>query len=305
MDSRHSNDKRMTLAAAVKHIKDGDVLCFSGMGGGQCVAHSYEIARQGQKGLTLIGDSPCDAADILVGTGQIDVMEIGYCAHALAGLGYNFRRAVEKKIPHPVRVLDYSNYTIGLRFLAGAMNVPFMPTKSLLGSDIGVYNPDILESEDPYTNEKVALVPAAHPDVAIVHVNRADKRGNGQMFGYSSNAENMARSAKYTILTCEELVGNEEIRKNPCLTLIPEYCVDAVVELRFACHPWNFPYAYIYDLPFHADYIKAIRTREGFEAWMKEWCYDTGSHEGYLQKVGGERLQQLEMAERQFCVLNY
>ncbi len=301
MDTRHSNDKRMTLAEAISHLKDGDSVAFSGMGGGQCVAHTYEIARQGQKHLRLIGDSPGEPADILIGTGQIDVVEMAYLAHALAGLGYNFRRAVEKKIPHPVKVLDYSNYTMGLRFLAGAIGVPYMPTKSLLGSDIGAYNPDILEQDDPFTGERVALVRAAIPDVAIVHVNQADMRGNGQILGYSSNAENIARAAKYTILTCEEIVSNEKIRKDPNLTLIPEYCVDAVVEVPFACHPWNYPYAYVYDFPFHAEYIKAIRTREGFEAWMKEWCYDVGSHEGYMEKAGRERLNQLKKAEEDFC----
>lgn len=305
MNSRQKADKRTSLSEAVSHLKDGDTIAFSGMGGSQCVAQTYEVARQGQKHLTLIGDSPCECGDILVGTGQIDKMEIGWCAYALAGLGYDFRRAVEQEIPHKVVLEEYSNYTIGLRFLAGAMDLPYMPTKSLLGSDIPKYNPNIKIEKDPYTGEQVALVPAARPDVAIVHASRADKKGNGQIFGYSSNAENIARAAKFTILTCEELVETDEIRRNPNLTIIPEYSVDAVVELPYACHPWNFPYAYAYDLPFHSEQMKILKTREGFEQWMQDWCYGLTGHEEYLRKVGYERLDKLRAVERRFCKLTY
>lgn len=305
MNSRQCADKRMSLSEAVSRLKDGDSLSFSGMGGSQCVAQTYEVARQGRKHLTLIGDSPCECGDILVGTGQIDKMEIAWCAYALAGLGNDFRRAVEAEIPHKIELEEYSNYTMGLRFLAGALNVPYMPSKSLLGSDLVKYNPNIKVEKDPYTGELVSLVPAARPDVAIVHVSRADKRGNSQIFGYSSNAENIARAAKYTIITCEELVTTEEIRHHPNLTIIPEYTVDAVVELPYACHPWNFPYAYAYDLPFHSQQMAALKTREGFEQWMKDWCYDVKDHQGYLEKVGYQRLDRLRAVERRFCKLAY
>ncbi len=304
MNTRQSSDKRMSLKEAISHLKDGNSLAFSGMGGAQCVAQTYEIARQGQKHLTIIGDSPCECGDLLVGTGQIDRMEIAWCAYALAGLGYNFRRAVEQEIPHKIELEEYSNYTIGLRFLAGAINVPYLPSKSFLGSDLAKYNKSVKIEHDPFTNELVSLVPAARPDVAIVHVSKADKRGNAQIFGFSSNAENIARAAKYTIVTTEEIVETSEICRNSNLTIIPEYAVDAVVELPYACHPWNFPYAYAYDLPFHSQFIATIRKREGFEQWMQEWCYGVDDHEGYLKKVGYDRLDTLRRVERRFCKLD-
>jgi glutaconate CoA-transferase subunit A len=306
LDSRKSSDKRTTLQEAISHLQDGNSLAFGGMGGSQCVAQVYEVVRQGKQDLTLIGDSPCEVGDFLCGSGQLKKMEIAWCGYAVAGLADNFRRAIEAQIPREVVLEEYSNYTIGLRFMAGALNVPFFPTKSLLGSDLIKYNDKIKVIDDPYgSGEKLALVPAAIPDVGIIHVNRADKRGNSQIFGYSANGENIARAAKYTIVTCEEIVTTDEIRKNSSFTVIPEYCVDAVVELPYACHPWNFPYAYAYDMPFHMDQLKLFKTREGFEQWMQEYCYDVGDHEGYLKKVGYDRLNKLSTVERKFMKLRY
>jgi len=286
-------------------VTNGCSIAFSGMAGSQCVAHAYEVIRQGFKDLTLIGDSPCECGDMLIGVGAVRKVEIAYCAYAVAGLGYNYRRAVEDKIPHAIELEEYSNYTSGMRLLAGALNLPFMPVKSLLGSDLPSYNPRIKTIDDPYTGEKVALVPAACPDVAFVHASRADKVGNAQIFGFSSNAENLARAAKYTIVSCEQIVSSDEIKRYPNLTSIPEYSVDAVVEIPFACHPWNFPYEYVYDLPFHITQLAAFRTREGFLKWVDEYCYGAGSWEGYLKKVGYDRLDTLRRLEQRFTKSGY
>lgn len=306
LPDKKKQDKRQILSEAIKkYVLNGSVITFSGMGGAQCVAQTYEIIRQGIKDLTYIGDSPCESGDMLIGAGAVKKAELAWCSYAVAGLGYNFRRAIEEKIPQEIELLEYSNYSIGLRFLAGAINVPFIPTKSLLGSDIIKYNPQIKVIDDPYKGEKVALVPAANPDVAIVHVSRADKRGNAQIFGFSSNAENLARAAKHTIITCEEIVSTEEIRRYPNLTIIPEYVTDAVVETPFACHPWNYPYAYAYDIPFHSEQLEAFKTRKGFENWLEAYCFAPGSWEGYLEKVGYGRLEKLRRLERRFTKAYY
>jgi glutaconate CoA-transferase subunit A len=299
-------DKRVSLKEAIElYVEDGGSVCFSGMAGGQCVAQTMEIIRQRRKGLTLYGDSPCEAGDLLAGAGAVDRMEIAFCAYAVAGLGHNFRRAVEDGVPHRIEVRDYTNFSMGLRFLAAAINVPYLPLRSLIASDIPEYNKDIIIEKDPFTNENVALVSAARPDVAIVHVLRADRRGNGQIIGFSANAENLARAAGHTILTCEEIVSTDEIRKYGNLTIIPEYCVDAVVELPYACHPWNMPYAYAYDMPFHTKQIENFTTREGFLKWIEEWCFQIGDHEAYMNKVGLDRLMKLTQVEKKFSRSNY
>ncbi len=221
-DSKKSLDKRMSLKEAIsRFVFDGCSIAFSGMGGQQVVAPTYEIIRQGQKDMTLMGDSPCECADYLVGTGQLKRVEVAWLAFAVAGVSPNYRRAVEKGIPRKIDVREFSNYTMGLRFLAGAMGLPFMTTKSLIGSSIEKYNDMIKVIEDPYKGQKVAVVPAATPDVAIVHVNRADKLGNAQYLGFSSNAENIARAAKRTIITCEEIISTDKSKRTQPLQRCP------------------------------------------------------------------------------------
>lgn len=298
---RKRTDKRMSLSDAVSaFVREGSTVAFGGMGGTQCVAFAYEIARRQIGNLTLQCESPAEPADLLIGAGLVRRVEAAWIAYAVAGLGYNFRRSVEQGIPNKVELAEYSNYAMSLRFLAGAMDVPFLPLSSLLGSDLPTYNRDIREMEDPYTGRRIALVPAAQPDVALIHCSRADCMGNGQYFGISASAENIARAAKHTVLSCEKLVDSGEIRQRPNLTLIPCYAVDAVCEVLFASHPWNVTYDYAYDLPFHMEQLKAFKTREGFLAWMKRCCYDAGSWEGYCREVGLDRLAKLREMEAKF-----
>lgn len=303
---RAKSDKRMSLKEAIStFVSDGCSITFGGMGGAQSIAETHEIIRQKKKNLTMICDSPCEPADMLLGAGTYKRLEIAYVAHVLPGPGYNFRRAFEQKVPFAIEIEEWTNSTIGMRFLAGAMGLPYMPTKSLLGSDYTQINSRIITTTDPYKQEPIALVPAANPDVAIVHVSRCDIKGNSQIFGFSSNIENMARAAKHTIVTCEEIVSSDVIRRYGNLTIIPGYTVDAVVELPFASHPWNMGYAYAYDFVFAKDYVKQTATREGFLEWLDEWVYSLPDHEAYCSKVGWGRLQKLEQMERKFTHAPY
>jgi glutaconate CoA-transferase subunit A len=301
-DTKKSLDKRMTLKEAIsKFVFEGCSVAFGGMAGAQSIAPTYEIIRQGQKSLTLIGDSPADVADFLLGTGQIKRMEIAWLAYAIAGLSPSYRRAMEEGLPHKIELREFSNYTMGLRFLAGAMGIPFMVARSLTGTSLEKYNDMIKVMEDPYEGKKVALVPAARPDVGIVHANRADMLGNTQFLGFSANGENIARAAKRTIITCEKIVPTDAIRKAPSLTVIPQYVVDAVVEVPFCSHPWNMPFEYAYDLPFNMAMVREIDTPDGFKRWMDKWAFGCQDHDEYCEKVGRTRLKKLAQIERKFC----
>ena len=298
---KKKTDKRMSLKDAVSTFMSvGCSAGFAGMAGDQVVAPVHEIMRQRLGDLTIVGDSPVEPGDLLCGAGLVKRMEIAWCGYAVAGMGPNFRRCYEKKIPNAIEVNDHSNFGIGLRYMAGAMGLPFLPTKSFLGSDLLTYNKDIKVIDDPFGTGPIALVPAIEPDVAFIHVTRADKYGNAQIFGFTANAENLARCAKHTVITCEHLVSTKEIQETPNLTCIPQYAVDAVVEVPFGSHPWNFPYEYQYDMPFHMDMQKAFKTREGFLEWADEWIYRVEDWEGYLKKVGYDRLQKLVQIERKF-----
>lgn len=299
MDYKESEDKVMTLKEAVrKFVRDEYLLTLGGFCGRNSQAAAYEIIRQGKRGLTFIDDSPTDQLDMLIGAGCIKRVEIAWHGVSIFALARNFRRALEEKVPHMIEVEDYSNYAAGLRFLAGAMNVPFLPTRSMLGSDIPKYNKRIKIIEDPYEGEPIALIPAAFPDVAIIHVQRADMRGNAQIWGHLANDENKARAAKHTVITCEEIVPEEEILRIPNMTAIPFYCVDAVVEVPYGSHPWSCYGYYYHDVIFQRDYAKHNETYEGFLRWLDEWVLSCESHADYCNKVGQERLLALTKMEQ-------
>lgn len=299
-------DKVMSLKDAVStFVHDGDKISFGGFGTRDPVACVLEVIRQNKKDLTLIGDSPSETCDLLIAAGCLKRAEIAYCSYGLPGLAYNFRRAIEQGIPQPLDLVEYSNAATSMRLLAGALNVPYIPIKSLLGSDLMKYNKEIKEGVDPFTGEKVALVSAAHPNVALIHVHRADKQGNAQIFGQLANDDNLARAAKHVIITCEEIVDSEVIKRTPNLTAIPAYCVDAVVELPFAIHPENMPYKYSYDVPFQMDQMKSVKTREGTLEWLNEWCYSLKDHREYCEKLGWDRLEKLAAIEKKYLPMPY
>lgn len=302
--NRRATDKTMSLADAIgQFIFDGAIITFSGFIGRDCVAAAHEIIRQGKKDLVLLDDSKTDVGDMLIGAGCIKKWEGAYIGYGALGLAPNFRRSVEKGIPTQVELEEWSNAAMSMRFLAGALNVPFMPTRSLLGSDILRYNQKIKVIKDPFGGQPVALVPAAQPDVAIIHVQRADRMGNGQIWGFTGNDENKVRAAKTVILTCEEIAPTEEIRLHPNLTVIPFYCVDAVVHLPFGCHPQSCYGYYAYDVLFCKEYYEAAKTREGFLRWLDTYVFGCKDHYEYCQKVGWERLFALQHLERQFNLI--
>jgi len=294
-----SVNKVTTLAEAVQGlVNDHDTVALGGILSREPVACSYELIRQNKKELTLIVDSHDESVELLIGAGLVKKVESAYVWVGVIGSGLNFRRAVEKGLPKHIEVEDYTNLAIGMRFLAGALGVPFLPVMSMSGSDIPKYNDKIISMADPYKGQPVNLVPAAEPDVAFIHVQRADKMGNAQIWGMLANDVNIARAAKKLIITCEEIIPTSEIRKIPNMTQIPHYCVDAVVELPFGAHPLGVAGYYWLDTPFRRDWLKASKTQEGFDAWVEEWVLSWDKFEEYLQKLGSDRLAKLRKLER-------
>lgn len=296
---RSRKDKQTTLAEAIKtHLPSGSSVSFGGLGARDPFAPAYEMIRQGINDLTLMTTSIMDIGNIIIGAGCVSKVEGAYVWIGSVGSGLNYRRAVEKGIPCKVETEEYSNYGASLRFLAASMNVPFLPTKSMIGTDLPTYNDKIKLINDPYTNEPVALVSAASPDVVFIHVQKADTAGNGQIWGILMNDPTLARAAKKVILTCEEIVSNREIRQLSNLTAIPSYCVDAVIEVPFCSHPmWTAGY-YWCDLPFRRNFMLYNKTQEGFDKWLKEWVLDVPNWEAFLDKLGRDRLEKIVRMER-------
>ncbi|MFC6873001.1 CoA transferase subunit A [Halobellus marinus] len=294
--ARSRRDKTTDLATAIdEYVADGASVAFGGMGGRDPEAAAREIVRQEKTGLTVLDDARTTLFDIMVGAGCVDRYTGSWVGTSLISQGFNVRRAVEEAVPHHLEMRDLSNFGSSLMFLAGAMDVPFVPTRSMVGTDIPNHNPDVEVVADPLgSGDDLALVPAAQPDVAIIHVQRADPLGNAQIWGNVVNDHLKARAADHVVITCEEVVPTETIRRHPEATRIPCYAVDAVVEVPFGSHPWHC-YGYYYaDLPFYREYGLKSQEREGFLEWTDEWVVP---HEEYLEKLGADRLATLEEME--------
>ena len=299
--SRTPKDKRATAREAVQEfIKDGSYLCLGLVPTPAALLH--EIARQGQKDLTMIWDSSL-LGSLLIGLGQVKKVESAYQWGAIQGNDHVWRRAFEKGIPRKVEIDDYSNAAIAWRLYAGAIGVPFMAIPSMKGTDIPKYNKNIKVIDEPYgSGKKVTIIPASNPDVTILHCQKADIYGNAQWFGFYGNSDVQGKAAKKLIISCEEIVPTDEIRRYPNNTLIPHYYVDAIVHAPFGSHWREVNYSYHQDFPFGMEMFTSWETEEGFKKWCDKYVFDVKDWDGYCKKVGYERLYKLSAMERKFQV---
>src|SRR5699024_4807999 len=230
-------NKKMSLHEAInKVVQNGDTLVM-----GSCLepiipfAAAHELIRQKKKDLSVVAPISDILIDMMIGAGNIKKVIAAWTGNVSGGLGHNYRRAAEKNNPHPIEIEDHSNFTIGLSLLAGAMGVPFLPTKSLLGSDILQSNPHL--EVNNYKGETLVYVPALTPDVAILGVQRSDINGNAHMWGNTGVTQEAAMASKKIILLTENMVEKEVIESDPNRVLLPGFKVTAVVHCPGFSHP--------------------------------------------------------------------
>jgi acyl CoA:acetate/3-ketoacid CoA transferase alpha subunit len=248
-----------------------------------------EVVRQGKKDLRLAGQGVTEL-DLLLAAGLVRKLDVTYIGLEVYGVSSALRRAVESgQIDTTV---EWSNGAITWRFKAAAMGVPFIPARSMLGTDT-LKRSAAKVVRDPFTGMKVALIPALILDVGLIHVHRADKYGNCQIEGISGFGVEMARACKRLIISAEEIISTDEIRRYPERTLIPYYLVDAVVHAPFGSHPGEMAYLYCRDEPEIQAWVEASKTAEGADAYLKETIHDLPDHGAYLEWVGEERLEQV------------
>jgi glutaconate CoA-transferase subunit A len=212
-----------------------------------------------------------------------------------AGLAHAYRRAMEHGIPRRIAVRDHSNFTIAQALLAGALGAPYLPTRTLLGSDIPSANGTFLASTSPFDGSPLLLIPAISPDVTVIAVQQADADGNAQLLGPWGVSQEAALAAKAVIVLAEEVVSRDVIGVDPNRTIVPALKVVAVVEEPGACHPSPLQGFYGRDHEFFHDYHRATRTADGFDAWIKEWVTGVRDRRDYLRKLGA-RWQQLRIS---------
>ena len=280
----------MSLAEAVAtHVQDGcKIVLGAALENAVPFAATHELIRQERRELNMIAPISDISTDMLIGARCATEVTGAWVGNVSGGMGHNYRRAAEKGLPHPIKINDYSNFTIGMAFFAGAYGLPYIPVKTILGSDIIKSNKNIKLTEDPYTGEPVALIPALKPDVAFLVVQRADKAGNSHIWGSTGLTQEASIAANKIIVLADEMVEPEVIASDPSRVLIPGFGVDAVCHVPAACHPAPLIGRWRRDNAFFQHYHQETRETEGFERWCGEWIRDVSDHEAYRNKLGGE-----------------
>ncbi|MGB9919802.1 MAG: CoA transferase subunit A [Moorellales bacterium] len=290
--------KLVGLSEAVGYIQDGMHVGLSGFAVTRAaVALVHELIRQGKKNLTV---SQCLASldlDLLVGAGCVKKLIYGGGSLDRLGPVYHVNRALEEG---RLEAEEFSTLTVTLRHLAGALGIPFIPSKSLLGSDLLTRllekpEPPVRVADCPFTSEKLVLLRALEPDVALIHANAVDEEGNVLVYGPSWNLREMAMASKAVIVTTEEIVPRVFTERYPEHTLIPGFQVKYVVHQPYGAYPTAVYQAYDYDLEHLHHYLEAAR--RGGEAWrnyLDRYVYDCRDHWEFLERFGGlRRLSQL------------
>jgi glutaconate CoA-transferase subunit A len=294
------HDKRMSMSEAVdRFVHDGDVLHLGGFIQHEPYAAAHEIIRQGKKDLTLSKCAGVTVSDQMVGAGAVKHLITTFTWNPLPATAHCFVRAMTRGIPRTIELEEYSIFTLNLALFAGAMGLPYVASKSVMGSGFdaqqtrsGARNRLRFETS-PFTGERVCLVPPIRHDVGIVQVQRCDPCGNAQAWGMMGETRYGMQSCDRIVVCAEEIVDTDIIMRDPNRTLVPAFRVCAVVEEPWGAHPQPVTGCYDIDWLYLAYYERETRTREQFEAFLNRWVYGVAGRREYLDLLGRERLETL------------
>ncbi len=289
-----TKSKLIPLSEAIRRfVPDGSAVA-AGLGLEALIpfAAGHEIIRQRKRGLTLIGPISDILFDQLIGAGCADGVRAAWVGNVITGSGYNFRRAVESG---RLRVEDHSNLTLAMALKAGALGVPFLPVRSALGSDLFSTNPGIRRCNCPFSGDLLVAVAAIRPDVAIVHVQRADEYGNAHSWGNLGVTRDGCLASRQVIITAEQIVPTALITNDPNRVVTPGFRVSAVVHVPWGGHPSPVPGCYNRDHQAFLDYSAESGSVAAFERWLGHWVNDARTPEGYRHLLGPERMESLRL----------
>jgi glutaconate CoA-transferase subunit A len=287
---RSVRDKRMELDEAIALVRDGDGIAVGGcLYSRTPMASLLEVLRQGRSELTLVRNLTCYEAELFLARGAAERIVTSWVGIGLLwGLPKVFRHFTENDVSV---YEEWSHLSLGLRFRAAAMGLPFLPTKSMLGSDLLPLS-QAKEMTCPFTGERLALIPAYHPDVGLIHVQRADRFGNAQIDGPPYMDKDIAVAAQTVILTAEEIVEPEVITAHPDRTAIAHFTVDAVVEVPYGSFPHECYGEYEADFDHFQEYVDLVEDKavHGAQEYVSRYVDATGSFAGFLELFGAETL---------------
>ena len=293
-----SKRKKITTVhkAVADNIKNGNYLACGGFGTNRIpTAILHEIVRQRKRNLGFAGHTSTHDYQILINGNCLDRVDVAYIIGLeIRGLSKSARRAHQEGL---IKVCEWSNASLAWRFAAGARGIPFFPTFVNIGTDTFKYSAACIV-ECPYTKRPILIVPALNPDVAIIHVHKADEIGNCEIKGNTIADIDIAAASKVTIVTCEEIVSTEYFRENPEKNNIPWLVVDAVIPVKYGSYPGNMLGLYYSDENHLMEWLAAEEDKSKLEAFLNKYIYGVNNFEEYLQKCGGEkRINELYMEE--------
>jgi glutaconate CoA-transferase, subunit A len=306
-----SADKTTTMRAAIAaHVHDGDTVALEGFTHLIPTAAGHEIIRQGRRDLTVVRMTADIVVDQMIAGGCVHKVVSSFVGNSSAGSLGELRRRVETGAPEPLEFEEYSHHGMICRYLAGAQRLPFYPLRSYAGSDIPSVTPAIRKVTSPYPGpdgepEQVYVVPPVHPDVTIVHAQRADRAGNTQIWGLTGIQAEAVYAARTAIVVVEEVVDDDVVRSDPNRTLIPAHAVDAVVECPRGAHPSFAQGYYDRDGAFYREWSQISKDPGRLDAWMREWVYGTRDHAEYADKLGEAHWRRLAVGEAMSIPVNY
>ncbi|MFZ1040875.1 MAG: CoA-transferase [Anaerolineales bacterium] len=288
--------------AIAKYVSDGDTVYAAGFTHLIPFAAGHEIIRQHKRDLVLARATPDLIYDQIVAAGCARKVIFSYMGNPGVGSLRIVRGAIEQG---KLEWEEYSHFGMITRLQAGASGLPFLPMNQTAAVDLEKVNPNIKRIADPYGGKDVIIVQALNPDVAIVHVQRADKEGNAHLWGIIGEQKEAAFAAKKVILTAEEIVDEAVIRSDPNRTLIPSIVVDAVCHVPYSCHPSYAQGYYDRDNEFYLQWDKISESADAVKSYMDEWVYGAKDREEYWQKLGEEAHQRLQIKPKYSEPINY
>lgn len=295
--------KICSLQEAVKSfIPNGCTLYAAGFTHLIPFAAAHEIIRQEIKNLTVARATPDLVYDMLTAAGCVSKIIFSYIGNPGVGSLRIIREAIETG---QIEWEEYSHFGMISRLQAGAAGLPFMPMNQTAATSLENSNPNIRRLQDPFTGKEVIVVPALNPDVAVVHVQRADQHGNSQIWGILGEQKEAAFASKHVIITTEEIVSEDVIRSDPNRTIIPSIIVDAVCHVPFAAHPSYTQGYYDRDNPFYLKWDEISQSKDEINRWLDEWVFRVKDRDEYWAKLGEETHQRLSVKPRCSSQINY
>ena len=285
---RGLRDKVMSLKEAAGLVHDGEHVAIGGCHTSRTpFAMIWALIRARRKDLVVSRSITSTEGDLLFASGITrHVITSWFTQGIVWGVSKVMRHYTENKL---ARFEEWSHMSIGLRYRAGAMGLPFLPSRSMLGSDVAKQVAGQIQTMScPFTGEELVLLPALNPDVALIHVQRCDCYGNAQIDGLQFMDLDMAMAANRVILTTERIVSNDQIRRMPDQTRIPFFAVEAVVEVPMGSAPHECYGLYEPFFP-HLDAWAALSAKDpvkGPQQYLEAYYYEPGSWTDYLAKLG-------------------